>query len=37
MITGSYGYILSALGKIFAVFVANKIEKKLAIGLAESR
>ena len=38
LITSSsgYGYILSfALGKIFGVFLANKIEKKLALGLVE--
>ncbi|MDT3701155.1 MAG: hypothetical protein RO469_17270 [Thermincola sp.] len=38
LITSSsgYGYILAfALGKILGVFLANQIEKKLAIGLVE--
>ncbi len=38
LITSSsgYGYILSfAVGKIVGVFLANKIEKKLALGLIE--
>lgn len=38
LITSSsgYGYVLSfAVGKIVGVFLANKIEKKLAIGLIE--
>ncbi|MCX5780174.1 MAG: hypothetical protein NTV45_05045 [Firmicutes bacterium] len=38
LIAGSsgYGYVLAfALGKITGVFVANKIEKKLALGLLE--
>lgn len=34
--SSGYGYILSfALGKIFGVFLAAKIEKKLALGLVE--
>lgn len=38
LIAGSagYGYIVSfALGRIFGVFLADKIEKKLALGLLE--
>lgn len=34
--SSGFGYILSfAVGKIFGVFLANKIEKKLALGLLE--
>lgn len=34
--SSGYGYILSfALGRIFGVFLANKIENKLALGLLE--
>jgi uncharacterized protein YebE (UPF0316 family) len=38
LITGSkgYGFVLAfALGRIFGVFLADKLEKKLAIGLLE--